>query len=106
MAFDVVSKGDCNRLKFEGRTGCHCPGTGSRVYGGHDPRDRAAAITALESAIERGREYLLFPGTSLWWLDHYAEFRAYLDRRHSRVWQDRRCVLYDLRAVAVEDVSG
>jgi glycosyltransferase involved in cell wall biosynthesis len=93
----VVSKGDHNLLQFEGRTACHFPATNEGTYVGYHPGDSAAAVTALESAIDKGHEYLLFPGTSLWWLDHYEEFRAHLDARYSRLWSDRGCVLYDVR---------
>jgi glycosyltransferase involved in cell wall biosynthesis len=93
----VVSKGDSNLLQFEGRPASHFPATDEGVYAGYHPGDSAAAITALESAIDRGHEYLLFPGTSLWWLDHYEGFRAHLDARYPRLWSDRRCVLYDVR---------
>jgi hypothetical protein len=102
----VVSKGDNNLLKFDERTGCHFPETETGVYVGHHPRDSIAAITALDSAITRGGEYLLFPGTSLWWLDHYAEFRTHLDARYSRLWEDRRCVLYDVRRAGSKAVVG
>ena len=59
----VVSKGDDNLLQLGERTGRHFPETDTGVYVGYHPRDSAAAITALESAIDRGHEYLLFPGT-------------------------------------------
>ena len=93
----VVSKGDNNLLQFEGRTGCHFPETGTGVYAGYHPGDSAAAIASLEAAIARGHQFLLFPGTSLWWLEHYVGFRAHLDARYSRLWSDRQCVLYDVR---------
>ena len=96
----VVSKGDNTLLEFDGRSGCHFPATDTGVYVGYHPRDSAAAITALESAIEQGHEYLLFPGTSLWWLDHYAGLRTHLDARYPRLWSDRQCVLYDVRRTA------
>jgi glycosyltransferase involved in cell wall biosynthesis len=93
----VVSKGDNALLQFEGRPASHFPATDDGVYLGYHPADSAAAITALESAIDRGSQYLLFPGTSLWWLDHYADFGAHLDARYRLLWSDRRCVLYDVR---------
>jgi glycosyltransferase involved in cell wall biosynthesis len=102
----VVSKGDSNLLQFDGRTGCHFPETDTGVYAGYHPRDSVAAIAALEAAIGRGREYLLFPGTSLWWLDHYEGFRGHLDARYSRVWADRQCVLYDVRRSQTQAVPG
>jgi hypothetical protein len=93
----VVSKGDDELLKFKGRTGHHFPETAAGVYAGFHPSDSAAAIELLEMSIARGREYLLLPGTSLWWLDHYAAFRNYLNARCERVWADERCVLYHVR---------
>jgi hypothetical protein len=95
----VVSKGDDTLLQFEGRTGSHFPATGHGVYVGYHPADAAEAIAALESAIDQGQEYLLFPGTSLWWLEHYAAFREHLDTRCAVLWSDRRCVLYDVRRI-------
>jgi glycosyltransferase involved in cell wall biosynthesis len=102
----VVSKGDNNLLQFEDRTGCHFPETGTGVYAGYHPGDSAAAIAALEAAIARGHQYLLFPGTSLWWLEHYVGFRAHLDARYSRLWSDRQCVLYDVRRPRAQAVRG
>jgi hypothetical protein len=95
-----------NLLQFEGRTGCHFPETDTGVYAGYHPRDSADAIAALEAAIERGHQYLLFPGTSLWWLDHYDRFRAHLDTRYPRLWSDRQCVLYDVRQPGAKAVAG
>jgi glycosyltransferase involved in cell wall biosynthesis len=101
----VVSKGDNNLLQFEGRTGCHFPETDTGVYAGYHPGDSAAAIAALDTAISRGHQYLLFPGTSLWWLDHYYGFRAHLDARYPRLWADRQCVLYDVRQPGAPGVA-
>jgi glycosyltransferase involved in cell wall biosynthesis len=102
----VVSKGDHNLLQFEGRTGVHFPETDTGVYAGYHPGDSAAAIAALDAAIGRGHEYLLFPGTSLWWLDHYDGFRAHLDARYPRLWSDRQCVLFDVRQPGAPAVLG
>lgn len=93
----VVSKGDSKLASFNGRSGCHFPETPSGIYAGYHPRDSDAAIALLEASISKGRQYLLFPGTALWWLDHYAGFRHYLETRYRRLWDDRRCVLYDVR---------
>jgi glycosyltransferase involved in cell wall biosynthesis len=93
----VVSKGDNSFSSFDGRSGCHFPETSSGLYAGFHPRDSDAAIELLEASIAKGRQYLLFPGTALWWFDHYAGFRSYLETRYRRVWDDARCVLYDVR---------
>jgi hypothetical protein len=102
----VVSKGDSNLLQFDGRTGCHFPETDAGFYAGYHPRDSADAIAVLEAAIDRGHQYLLFPGTSLWWLDHYDRFRSHLDARYLRLWSDRQCVLYDVRRPGARAVAG
>jgi hypothetical protein len=67
------------------------------VYAGHYPADSTAAIQALERMRADGAEYLLFPQVALWWLDHYAAFREYLDR-HFRVVvrEDQTGVIYSL----------
>jgi hypothetical protein len=93
----VVSKGDSKLTAFDGRCGCHFPENAAGIYAGFHPRDSDAAIELLEESIGKGRQYLLIPGTARWWLDHYAGFRTYLETRYRRVWDDRRCVLYDVR---------
>jgi glycosyltransferase involved in cell wall biosynthesis len=102
----VVSKGDGSLLQLGDRIGCHFPETDAGVYAGYHPPDSAAAIGALDAAIARGRQYLLFPGTSLWWLDHYEGFRSHLDARYQRLWADSRCVLYDVRRPGAEAVMA
>src|SRR5262249_13420690 len=71
----VVSKGDDQLLQLGGRTAWHFPQNEAGVYAGYNPADSAAAIKHLEELRAKGGEYLLFPGTGLWWLDHYREFR-------------------------------
>jgi hypothetical protein len=93
----VVSKGDARLLDLHGRTGWHFLQNDAGVYAGHHPADSAAAIDALESLQVKGAEYLVFPWTTLWWLDHYAGFRDYLNQRHRVVLRDdRTCVIYSL----------
>jgi len=102
----VVSKGDDSLIRFEGRTGHHFPETATGVYAGFHPRDSAAAIELLETSAARGREYLLIPGTALWWLDYYDAFRSYLEARCERVWADPRCVLYRMhRSVPARPIA-
>jgi hypothetical protein len=93
----VVSKGDERLLDLHGRTGWHFLRTKEGVYAGHYPADSTAAIQALERMRADGAEYLLFPQVALWWLDHYAAFREYLDR-HFRVVvrEDQTGVIYSL----------
>jgi len=93
----VVSRGDDELLAFERRRGWHFPRTDKGVYAGHHPADSAVAIAHIEDLRKRGAEYLLIPRTGFWWLEHYTEFRDYLESRCRRVWRDERtCVLYAL----------
>ena len=57
---------------------------------------------------DAGAEYLVFPRTSLWWLDHYREFHEHLDARYPRVVEDRDvAVIYGLaEKVAIADVPA
>jgi hypothetical protein len=96
----VVGKGDSQLIDLPGRRGVHFPQTAEGIYSGHHPADSAAAIEQLNAARARGAEYLLFPATAFWWLDHYAELRRHLDERHRLVRDDETCVLYRLAGTA------
>jgi hypothetical protein len=84
-------------VDFRGRIGWHFLQTRDGVYAGHHPADSAAAIKALTLLRAKGADYLLFPATSLWWLDHYAAFAEYVNKRFRVVVRDERtCVIYAL----------
>jgi GT2 family glycosyltransferase len=74
----VVSNGDEKLLELGGRTACHLPQDASGAYAGHHPADSAAVVEQLESLREQGKEWLLLPATSFWWLDYYPDLAAYL----------------------------
>jgi SAM-dependent methyltransferase len=94
----VVSRGDDALLALDGRMAWHFPQDESGVYAGYYPADSAAAIAHLEALRARGGQFLLFPATSLWWLDHYTELAQYLDDTYRRVVRhEDTCVIYDLR---------
>jgi GT2 family glycosyltransferase len=78
----VVSKGDEALLCFNGCTGRHFPQDGSGGYAGHYPANGVDAVTHLEQLRDRGAEFLLFPKTEYWWLDHYSELRCHLHERY------------------------
>ena len=63
------------------------------------PADDEEAIAHLESLRAKGAEFLLFPATAFWWLEHYEGFRRHLKSRY-RVVADRKdvCLIFDLRA--------
>lgn len=93
----VVSKGDPDLLAHGGSSARHFPATDQGVYCGFHPPDSAWAIRQLEAARGAGAGYLVVPGTSLWWLDHYEAFREHLDANYVRLHRDPRCAVYDLR---------
>jgi glycosyltransferase involved in cell wall biosynthesis len=79
----VVSRGDEELLKLDGRTGWHLPRTPDGTYAGHHPSDSADAVAQLEALRKKGGKYLLLPSTMMWWLEHYRGFAEYLGK-HSR----------------------
>jgi glycosyltransferase involved in cell wall biosynthesis/SAM-dependent methyltransferase len=92
----VVSKGDDELLRLGGRRAWHFPRDPDGRYAGHHPADSGEAIAQLEGLRAKGAGYLVLPATARWWLDHYADFRAHLDRRYRRAHDDESCVIYEL----------
>lgn len=81
----VVSKGDENLIRFEGRSGWHFPRAASGQYAGHHPIDGAWAVEHLEALRGAGGAYLVLPSTYYWWLDHYPELELQLRGRYERL---------------------
>jgi hypothetical protein len=90
----VVSKGDVDLLAFSGRRGVHFPRDSDGRHAPQHPGDSAVALALLDDAIGQGAEYLLFPYTARWWLDHYTELAAQLRSVHTLVWEDEMCVIF------------
>jgi GT2 family glycosyltransferase len=95
----VVSRGDDELLRFEGREGLHFPQAENGVYAGHYPGDSREAIAHLEEVRrEQGARFLLIPETGLWWLDHYGGLRSHLETCYRRVaLEEGTAVIYSLR---------
>jgi GT2 family glycosyltransferase len=74
----VISKGDCELLKFEGRRAWHFPQGDDGTYAGHYPASSEACITELERLRDRGAEFLVIPATAQWWLQYYGQFGDHL----------------------------
>ena len=75
----VVSRGDDDLVELPGRTGYHFPMAPGGGYAGYHPADSRDAIEHLEQLRAIGAEYIAFPSPSLWWLEHYAELREFLE---------------------------
>jgi GT2 family glycosyltransferase len=103
----VVSKGDDDLLDLGGRRAWHFPRADSGMYAGHYPADSAEAIAHLEDLKSSGGDFLLFPCTALWWLEHYREFAHHL-RSHYPVaaWHEDTCMLFALREPTLSWPNG
>jgi hypothetical protein len=109
----LVSKGDRSLLDLEERNAWHFPQTAKGTYTGHHPADSATAIAQLEALRIRGAEYLIFPKTAFWWLEHYREFNRHLAMNYRLLAdQPETCLIFELRRTpdlavpAVGNVSG
>jgi GT2 family glycosyltransferase len=94
----VVSKGDEDLIRRNGRRLWHFPQTELQKYAGHHPADSAAAIAHLEHVRSKGAQFILFPATARWWLDHYTQLAEYLAGRYRQIFaRDDVGVIFDLR---------
>jgi GT2 family glycosyltransferase len=75
----VVSRGDRALVDFDDLDCHHFPQDEAGRYAGFHPRDGAEAVAQLEQLREGGAEYLVFPATAYWWLQHYGDLAEYLD---------------------------
>jgi GT2 family glycosyltransferase len=97
----IVSRGDEELLRMDGRRTWHFPRTDDGDYAGHHPADSREAVAWLEAARAAGAAYIVFPETASWWLVHYEGLRAHLDRSYSRRFSEpESCVIFDLRGGA------
>jgi glycosyltransferase involved in cell wall biosynthesis len=109
----VVSRGDTELLQLGARAGRHFPCLSDGTYAGHYPADSTSAIEQLERLRKDGAEYLVFPATSAWWLEHYPGLRAHLEHHYERIALSADvCIAYALlhkrtadRVVSVSSLS-
>ena len=83
----IVSRGDGELLALDDRVAGHFPQTSLGAYAGHHPASGADAVAHLEALRLQGGEFLAFPDTARWWLDHYHELAQHL-ADHSEVVAD------------------
>jgi hypothetical protein len=93
----VVSKGDEKLLQLGGREAWHFPRDEDGRYAGFYPVDSAAAIAHLEELRSRGARYIVFPTSTLWWLEHYEDFGRHLAGRYRTVLRkEDTCLIFEL----------
>jgi FkbM family methyltransferase len=91
----VLGKGDPELLKLSGRRAYHLPADEQGGYLGYHPANSEEAIRQFKSAIAKGADYLLIPSTSLWWLEHYADFCKEMEASSEAVLvDDDLCLIY------------
>lgn len=91
-----VDKWDPTLLHLSRRRGWHYPDRRSMPAG--YPPDSASAVAHLEEQRVRGADYLVFPCSAFWWLEHYPGLVRHLELSGERIWRDERCVIYRLLA--------
>jgi hypothetical protein len=95
----VASKGDEELLELGGRPAWHLPQTDDGVYAGHHLADGIEVVEHLEALRARGAGFFVLPGSSWWWLEHYPELAAHLERHHEVVVREEgMCLIVDLRS--------
>jgi hypothetical protein len=94
----VVSRGDEQFVRLEGRRGWHFPRHEDGRWAGFHPADAREAVEHLESLRSQGAQYLVFPQTAFWWLDYYGGFREHLEERYKLLATSESCRIYDVRA--------
>ncbi|MGH2980133.1 MAG: hypothetical protein ACRDLQ_10945, partial [Solirubrobacterales bacterium] len=78
----VASRGDDRLLALPGRRGLHFPRAEDGRHLGYHPATGADAVRHLDEARALGAEYLVFPATERWWLDHYEDLSERLYGTH------------------------
>jgi GT2 family glycosyltransferase len=93
----MVSKGDDELLRLEGHSARHFPAAQDGTWAGHHPSDSAAAVAALEGMRAAGGQFIVFPHTGMWWLEHYPGLTEHLEQRYETVVREEdTCVIFAL----------
>jgi hypothetical protein len=100
----IASKGDEQLIRIEGYRAWHFPRNEAGVYAGYHPANSVDAITHLRQLYSKGAQYLVFPWTARWWLEHYRELASHLNTAHHvTVSLEGVCIIYELRESAAFD---
>jgi O-antigen biosynthesis protein len=102
----VISKGDDDLLQLDGRTAWHFPRAEDGSYAGYYPATSANAVAHLEALRAKGADFLLFPTTALWWLEHYAGLRQHLERHYQTLASEENTGLIVALSAPAEERTG
>jgi hypothetical protein len=93
----VISRGDDRLLNLYGRPAWHFPRGEDGFFLGEYPADGKTAVEHLSRWGAHGAEFLIIPRTAFWWLNHYPELRAEVDRHYRTAFADEDVMIVDLR---------
>jgi hypothetical protein len=102
----VVSRGDSDLLRLEGRTTGHFPQGRSGEWAGFYPADGQAAVGHLEDLLLEGYEFLVFPASSRWWLACYRELASFLAARGRLVHHGPACTIFAPGVESLEEAAA
>jgi hypothetical protein len=91
----VVSRGDDALLALGGRVTGHFPQV-ARKWAGFYPGTGEEAVAQLDALASEGWEFIVFPTTAFWWLEHYEKLASRLLTRGRAIWHDNDCVIFAL----------
>jgi hypothetical protein len=92
----VVSRGDEELLRLDGMNAWHFPQVEDGTYAGYYPANGDEAVLQLERLRAKGADFLVFPRTAFWWLDHYNALKHHLEERCELVSRDDTCIVFAL----------
>ena len=92
----VISNGIERFVDLGGRTAWHFPMGKDGLYSGTVPESGADAVAHFEEHRARGAKFLVIPNTGFWWLEYYRALRLHLNETCSRVFDDDRCIIYQI----------
>lgn len=103
--FAVATRGDDRLLAVPGRNGLHFPAGDDGRYLGYHPATGEDAVRHVDQARALGAEYLVFPATERWWLDHYGELTERLYGTHIETLDDPELgIVFELAERPVADL--
>jgi GT2 family glycosyltransferase len=95
----VVTRGDGDLLRLDGRRGMHFPAGQDGEWLGHHPGDLAAIVAHFRRARAAGAEWFALPVSAEWWLEQYEGLRDFLGRyAQVRTYADVPCAIWSLAA--------
>jgi ectoine hydroxylase-related dioxygenase (phytanoyl-CoA dioxygenase family) len=93
----VASRGDEDIVALEDRNGWHFPRDEQGVWPGHYPADSGEALAHIENLRAQGAQYIAFPESAFWWLDHYEGLAEYLDASCTKLTHEHdKCLVFAL----------